>query len=301
MTTVLVTHWLSWAALAGGEIVGPPMPVRSRIERQIAAEARLTRACRRQGEVLRGQLGDQGNVYVDPPFVLGGDLSREQLVYWDQRVVRHAAEAMWRQYFTKRPTDPIVILLFGSERDYRRYARRDYGETAAPYYGYCLPEDRRLVMNITTGGGTLVHELTHALIDYDFPCVPDWFNEGLACLHEECEAQAWGRGALVGRVNWRLPALQQAMASGKLRPLRELMTMDDFRGPQETLNYAQARYFCMYVQTCGALARFYKAFRDGYRDDHTGLSYVEEVMGRRRLETIEREFLTWVRRLRYPP
>ena len=240
-------------------------------------------------------------MWVDPPFVVAGDLPQHRLLSYGRHVIRHAAEAMWRQYFSNRPTEPITVLLFDSGEGYRAHAKRLYGDDRVPYYGYYKPECRTLLMNISTGGGTLVHELTHALIAYDFPEVPDWFNEGLASLHEQCDAEAWRRGELVGDVNWRLPDLQKAITAGRLRPLRELITADDFRGSLETLNYAQARYFCMYLQHRGVLAKLYRCFRDGHREDPCGLSFVEEVAGNRRIELIERDFLEWVARLRYPP
>jgi hypothetical protein len=158
-----------------------------------------------------------------------------------------------------------------------------------------------MVMDISTGGGTLVHELTHALMEYDFPGVPEWLSEGLASLHEQCNGEAWRRGELVGDVNWRLPALQTAVRSQRIRSLRELMTAGDFRGAAETLNYAQARYFCMYMQDRGILVNFYRSFRDGFKEDHTGLSFVEETLGGRRIEVIERDFLEWVARLHGQP
>jgi len=300
VTSLAMACWLAVVAhfgLAGGPVAERSAAASTQPASQPAARAKLVRLCQHEADALRGKLGPACRVVVDPPFVLSGDLPREALVRWSTDVVRHAADAMWRRYFTRRPTDPIVILLFGSQKSYRAHAKRLYGDTKVPYYGYYKPGIHTLVMNIKTGGGTLIHELTHALVEYDFPNLPDWFNEGLASLHEQCNGRAWDRGELVGDVNWRLPALQKAIASKQLRPLRELMTKGDFRGRCETLNYAQARYFCMYMQTRGVLGRFYKAFRDGYEDDETGLSHVEEVMGRRRIEVIEVEFLAWVRQL----
>jgi hypothetical protein len=251
--------------------------------------------------MLRAKLSRGFAYCVDPPFVVAGDLPQQRVKAYASQVVRHAAEALWQQYFTKRPTDPITVLLFDTAGSYRAGALRLYGDDKVPHYGYYKPEHRTLLMNISTGGGTLVHELTHALIVYDFPNVPDWLNEGLASLHEQCNSEAWRRGELAGDVNWRLPDLQKAVESKRLRPLRELILSDDFRGPQEMLNYAQARYFCMFMQQRGVLAKLYETFRDGYKDDRTGLSYVEDCLGRRRIEAIERDFLNWVVSLRYPP
>ena len=40
-------------------------------------------------------------------------------------------------------------------------------------------------MNISTGGGTLVHEIVHPFVAANFPNCPAWFNEGLGSLYEQ--------------------------------------------------------------------------------------------------------------------
>ncbi len=294
---------LSWAAAVllsaapKAEPVGPVWLSDHPVTTRPSADEALSRACKQEAKRLARRLGKGFQVVVSTPFVLAGDQDRQTLVFWQDYVVGRAAEAMWRTYFKGRPSKPIVILLFSNGRTYRAQAKRLFGDTEVAYYGYFKVDERTLVMNIGTGGGTLIHELTHALMAEDFPDVPDWLDEGLASLHEQCESGAWKRGRLVGDVNWRLPALKRAIRSGELRPLRKLMIQDDFRGPLESLNYAQARYFCMYMQQQGVLVTFYKAFRQGYKEDKTGLSFAEEALGRRRIEAIEQDFLQWVMRL----
>ncbi len=73
-----------------------------------------------------------------------------------------------------------MVWLFTDEKPYAEHSLRIYGDKDVSVYGYYKPDKRVLVMNIGTGGGTLVHELTHALAAFDFPGQPDWFNEGLA-------------------------------------------------------------------------------------------------------------------------
>jgi len=63
-------------------------------------------------------------------------------------------------------------------------------------------------MNIATGGGTLVHEMTHALMAPDFPQAPIWISEGLASLYEQCRVE---KQSLKGDPNWRLPELKRAL------------------------------------------------------------------------------------------
>ena len=72
---------------------------------------------------------------------------------------------------------------------YRRLAKKWFDEDDVPHFGFCR-RDGTMLMNISTGGGTLVHELVHALIRPDFPNVPTWFNEGLASLYEQSSFRA---------------------------------------------------------------------------------------------------------------
>ena len=150
-------------------------------------------------------------------------------------------------------------------------------------------------MNIRTGGGTLVHELTHALIVYDFPAAPTWFNESLGSLHEQCRIEP---GRIVGMdSNWRLPSLQKALDAGKLRSLRDLMTKGDFYGPLRGLNYAHGRYFCVYMQNRGVLGDFYRRLRD---DPAKPVDAAEAVLGES-IDVIDRKYRQYVRTLRFPP
>ncbi len=276
------------AATSGPTASVPAEPKKPDLARQCHAKARAIRDCRRTNFA----------VIVDPPFVVAGDLSSEQLTLWASRTIRAAAERLWKRYFDKKPTEPIVIYLFGSDASYRRSAKALFGDTHVPHFGYYKAERRTLVMNISTGGGTLVHELTHALVDFDFERIPDWFNEGLASLYEQCRFEP---DDIVGLVNWRLPALQQAIAAGKLRSLRELITADDFHGPLEGLNYAQARYLCMYMQAKGVLRRFYRTFRDQFDEEPTGLRSIEEAFGKRSIAQVGKDYRQWVQTLNFGP
>ena len=233
---------------------------------------------------------------VWPPFIVAGNMPKGQLDYYARRSVVGPAEVMWRSYFRHKPDKVITVLLFTDDRSYRTWANRLYGDKDLPHFGYYRHENRTLVMNIATGTGTLVHELTHALIDFDFPDVPLWFNEGLACLHEQCQV---GKEQIVGLTNWRLSGLQRAIRTGKLRPLRQLVTQRDFYGPQQGLNYAQSRYFVMYMQHGGLLGKFYEHFRKNHTASAADAKAIEDVFGQS-LENVEQDFLKWVMKLRYP-
>lgn len=254
----------------------------------------LSELCRQSAAQLKKRLAEGGQVIVRPPFVIAGDMTVEELDSWHQRTIRPAADAMANSYFSVTPTQPITVLLFPGETSYNENAKKLFEDNGISVYGYYKPQSRTLVMNIGTGGGTLVHELTHALIDFDFPDVPDWFNEGLASLHEQCRFRDGEDGAWVeGLENWRLAGLQKTIRAKRLRPLKTMIEANDFRGELEGVNYAQARYLCLYLQRQGALAKFYKQFRDGHAKDPFGVKSLENVLQITSWSQLDRDFQKW--------
>ena len=256
----------------------------------------LTRIARAASSAMLARLDGGFRALVRPPFVVVGNLPAGELRKLAEGSVVAPAKAMWKSHFRRRPGHVITVLLFRDGKTYKHWARKLFNDTSVPYFGYYKPTRRTLVMNIGTGTGTLVHELTHALIVYDFPRVPTWFNEALASLHEQCHVRA---DRIVGLVNWRLPALQKAIAARKLRPLGELVTRRDFYGRQQGLNYAQARYLVMFMQRRGLLRKFYQHFRDHHTGPDASVKAIERVFGAG-IGKVESEFLRWAMTLRWP-
>ena len=285
-----------WALSAGGGAEPAGRGATSRPATSTYPSRDLARSAHAAATAVRGRVDGSFRAVVRPPFVVVGNLPEDRLRQMADASVVGPARAMWNSYFRRRPTDVITVLLFSDGKTYKHWAGRLFRDTSVPYFGYYKPASRTLVMNIATGTGTLVHELTHALIVYDFPAVPTWFNEGLASLHEQCYVRP---ERIVGAVNWRLPGLQQAIRDKKLRPLRELVTQRDFYGPKRGLNYAQARYFVMYMQQRGVLKKFYEHFRDHHAGPDADVKAVEHVFGSE-IGKVESQFLRWVATLRWP-
>jgi hypothetical protein len=256
---------------------------------------KLVKACEAKAAAIRARHGPTIKAIVRPPFVVAGDVPEERLASYAKWSVVRPAKAMWAAYFDGKPGRVITIYLFAGKKNYDPFARRDYPDGGRPFFGYYMPADRRMVMDINTGTGTLVHELTHALIVHDFPAVPTWFNEGLASLHEQCSVR---ETTIIGLTNWRLSGLQQAIRKNTLRPLKDLVTKRDFYGRLQGNNYAQARYFVMYMQTKGVLRKFYRHFRAHHSGEGADVKAIEHVFGKK-LPAIEREFLAWARTLRF--
>ena len=256
---------------------------------------KLLDACDTAAEKLKKRLDGTFHVVVSPPFVIAGNFAERNVRAYADRTVVAAAYAMWASLFDRKPTDAITILLLKDDKTYRAWAKSLFDDEEVAHYGYFRPWDRTMVMNISTGGGTLVHELTHALIVYDFPDVPTWLNEGLGSLHEQCGIKD---DRIVGHVNWRLPGLRKAIAAGTLRPLKELVTKRDFRGRLRGLNYAQARYFVMYMQEKGVLLKFYRHFREHHDGDGADVNAIETIFGRD-IDDVDKLFVAWVKTLRF--
>src|SRR3954468_5656698 len=196
------------------------------------------------------------NTVVAPPFVVAGDGSRAELRRYVDGTILPATRALRAMYFKKESAEPTLILLFESAEPYKRLAKEGFDDDDVPHYGFYRRRENVMLMNISTGGGTLVHEMTHALLAPDFPTCPDWLNEGIASLYEQ---SSFGPGGdtIRGHENWRLPALQKAIKEKTLRPLTELIADTHFYADERVgINYAQARYLMMYLQEKGLLKRF---------------------------------------------
>lgn len=239
------------------------------------------------------------NYTISPPFVIAGNGSAAALARYRDGTIEQSARALHRQYFTARPDEPILILLFESEAPYRRLAREWFGDPDVPHFGFYRPHDRTLLMNVGTGTGTLVHELTHALMAADFPTVPDWFNEGLASLYEQ--SSFGGGGAITGLPNWRLPALQRAIRQKQLRSTEQMIDDRQFREAERVvLNYAHARYVMLYLQERQLLGDFYRRFRDGVANDARGLETFRQIIAPSTLDAFDVEWRRWVLGLKFP-
>lgn len=239
------------------------------------------------------------NAVVAPPFVIAGNGTPAQLAQYRDGTVLPAVKALSAQFFGTPPDEPVLIFLFESAGPYKRLAKKWFGEEDVPHYGFYRHADRSMLMNVTTGLGTLTHELTHALIASDFPDVPDWFNEGLASLYEQAQFGPGGT-RITGLPNWRLSGLREAIKDGKLRPLAEMMADDDFRNDDRVgINYAQARYLMLYLQERGLLEQYYSGFRAGRENDATGLATLRQVIAPRTLGQFEKDWRAWVMTLRF--
>ena len=237
------------------------------------------------------------NYAVAGPFVIAGDGSAAKIARYRDGTILAAERALKATYFDKTPTEPVLILLFERAEPYKRLAKKWFGDADVPHFGFFRRSDRVMLMNVGTGTGTLVHEMVHALMAPDFPDVPDWFNEGLASLYEQCSLSG---DTIKGHENWRLPDLQQAIRKDRLRPLAELIEDPQFYGePLVGINYAQARYLMFYLQEKGLLKEYYRRLREDVKRDPTGLNTLKQVLKVEELDDFEQTWRKWVLKLKF--
>lgn len=246
---------------------------------------------------LRNSLADEFIIQKKSYFIIASNLSESETQKIIDNTIDRAVECFYNDFFKDRPTDMTTIFLFKDDATYRYWAKKLYNDTDLSRFGYYKPYSKVMLMNISTGTGTLVHELTHALVRYDFPDIPSWFNEGLGSLYERCSLN---NGNILGYVNWRLPDLQEAIQENSYTSLKKLIETDEdeFYGNRSGFNYAQARYLCMYMQEKGVLKKFFKTFRDNYSDDNTGKKFMEQIFGKS-INEIDSEYVSWVKTLEY--
>jgi hypothetical protein len=248
---------------------------------------------------LKLRLPAEFTVIAQSPFVVIGDESPERVKTRARGTVQWTVDQIKQEYFAKDPEEIIDVWLFKDKESYERNTRKYFGDTPDTPYGYYSERHRALIMNVGTGGGTLVHEIVHPFMHANFPNCPPWFNEGLASLYEQC-GEVGGR--IHGFTNWRLAGLQEALGEGRVPAFKKLFAMDyeAFYNKDKGTNYAQARYLCYYLQEKGMLKRFYHEFVKRQKPDPTGIGTLQQVLGYSNATKFQASWSDYVRKLRYP-
>ncbi len=253
----------------------------------------------RHAAELKNKVPKGFTIVIQEPFVVIGDESPAMVRYRAENTVKWATERLKRMYFEKDPLHIIDIWLFKDRHSYRKYTWEIFKQKPDTPFGYSSSRHNALIMNIATGGGTLVHEIVHPFVAANFPQCPAWFNEGLGSLYE----QSMGRGSeIIGLTNWRLEGLQAAIRKNRVPSFKTLTstTVDEFYNQDPGTNYAQARYLCYYLQEKGLLKKFYHTFRANCKKDPTGFETLKAVLGEKDLEGFKKRWEHYVLQLTFP-
>jgi Peptidase_C39 like family/Protein of unknown function (DUF1570) len=272
---------------------------------QIAEERAKVQAAQEAGEEytprkLTPRIVSDFHVELERPFVVIGDDSPRAVQQWSQGTIRWAIERLKRQYFPQNPDHVINIWLFKDKPSYQQNTFDIFGRRPHTPFGYYSPSRKALVMNIDTGGGTLVHEIVHPFVAANFPDCPSWLNEGLGSLYEQCNSN---NGRIWGLTNWRLRGLHEAIKDEEytMPSFKELCstTTREFYDEDPGTNYAQARYLLYYLQQQGLLEKFYHDFRKSAKEDPTGYGTLQRVVAKDDMEAFQEKWTEFVLGLRF--
>jgi hypothetical protein len=209
--------------------------------------------------------------------------------------IRQTVDAMTNNYLSDFPDSVIPVFLFSDFDEYKEFSINTFkiDENDLSPFGYYKIPKNAIVIKFYKWKGSVSHEITHSLIQFDFPDMPSWFNEGLASLHEK---YIYKDGQMLGDFSWRIVALRHALEHNTYTALQKLMETNDeelYDSGRTSYYYAQARYLLMMLQKQGLLKKYYKLFRETYNEDNTGISQLEKVTGEP-LEKIDKELIDYI-------
>jgi hypothetical protein len=212
--------------------------------------------------------------------------------------VQWAVLRLKKEYFPKDPAKILDIWLFRDSASYEEHTEKLFESKPTTPFGFYSDRHSALVMNISTGGGTLVHEIAHPFMASNFPECPSWFNEGLASLYEQASERD---GRIIGLTNWRLAGLQKAIKAGTVPSFETLCSTStrDFYDRDPGTNYSQARYLCYYLQERGLLSKYYHAFQKNVATDRTGYKTLLSILDEADSDAFRTQWEKFVLELRF--
>jgi hypothetical protein len=227
-------------------------------------------------------------------YVIFSELDENTTYNLIDKDIRHTVDAMSYNYVSELPDSITPVFLFKEYDSYKDFSVQTFGldEKDLSPFGFYKISKNIIVIRYVSWKGSTAHEITHSLIQYDFPEIPSWFNEGLAALHEK---YIYKEGQMMGDFSWRIVALRRAFRENNYTYLNTLMETndDEFYSTRTSFYYAQARYLLMYVQSKGLLDNYYKLFRSTYDEDKTGIMQLEKILNKP-LPEIDEEFVEYV-------
>ncbi len=287
----------------GGAFAGVLLPGAERRDRSVSTTTSTPLQFSNHVQELQKRVPSGFTVIVQPPFVVIGDEPGTTVRQWARGTVKWAVDLLQQDFFRRDLGEIIDIWLFKDKASYEKYCRRLFGETPTTPFGYYSPAHRALIMNISTGGGTLVHEIVHPFMRANFPECPAWFNEGMGSLFEQSGER---NGHIVGYTNWRLAGLQAAIRAGALPSFPTMMSMSDHEfygrtvGAKYNEHYAQARYLCYYLQERNLLVKYYREFTAQAKNDPHGIQSLKKILGSDDLATFQKTWEAFVLKLNFP-
>lgn len=245
---------------------------------------------------LNDRVPDNFTITVEKPFVIVSDCPIDEVTDYSIRIVSQVVALLKKDFFLKDPDTIIDIWMLRDQKSYQFHTQQQFGIKAETPYGFYSPAHNSLILDISTGGGTLVHEMVHPFISTNFRNCPVWFNEALASLFER---PTQSDGHLYGMLNWRLGGLQEAIQKKQMPTINNLFHLKEhqFYNDSSGIPYAQAKYIAFYLQQQGLLVDYYHAFYENRNQDPTGIKTLVSLLNITDINEFESNWKDWVLQL----
>ena len=234
-------------------------------------------------------------VMVSKPFVIITDINLSATQKETKEVVELSIKTFKKLFFKNNPKNITDIWIFKDRAGYVAFNHAFLNSTARDdVAGYYMRDKDALVLAITTGIGTIIHEMLHSFMDNNFVNAPVWFEEGLASLYEGTLVDDKG---LRGDLNWRLPWLKEnirANALGSFKTLSDMNVSAFYEDKSVAINYAQSRYMFYYLQEKGLLVEYYSMARKNIKDDPTGYKSLLKVLKIKDMKAFSKEWEKYI-------
>ena len=250
---------------------------------------------------FKNELGADYVTFISEPFVIYSNQTKQAAENYYNKYIKKTYELMFKQFMKIKPSKTLHIFLFKDSKSFKDKVKQIMGYNPDTPYGFFTSAKLALMMNISTGSGTLVHELVHSFAFFDFPDIPLWCNEGIASLFEGYSfffVNDDGKKVeyLRGHKNWRYPIVWEGYEKNKLPMVVEFIHLDwqDFlNGEKSKYNKAYGRYLFYFLQENGWLENFYKKYRDAYAKNPDAQPVLEAVTGKT-VDELDRMFKQWL-------
>lgn len=245
---------------------------------------------------LNDRVPEEFTITIEKPFVIVSDCPIHEVADYSVRVVSQVVALLKKDFFLKDPDTIIDIWMLKDQKSYQFHTKQHFGIEPQTPYGFYSPAHNSLILDISTGGGTLVHEMVHPFIAANFKNCPVWFNEALASLFER---PSHSRGHLYGMLNWRLGGLQEAIQKKQLPTTDNLFNLKEnqFYDDPSGIPYAQAKYIAFYLQQQGLLVDYYHAFYENRNSDPTGIKTLVSLLDITDINEFDANWQEWVLQL----
>ena len=211
--------------------------------------------------------------YLDMSQTRLNNLANELDIFYDELI---------KKYDLLKIPYKIAVNIAEDRGRMQQLAKRDYGLVDVGYsIGFSRMDSYSMLCMIPKDAyihrGTIRHELTHLLLNYNYSYLPPWFSEGLPALYEAVDANNKGID------NWRLQIVTEIKANNYYLDHNKFnfvdflnSNWDTFNGIKDTdrqgneqdfylinhltqsVNYAMARYFMLYLQNTNQLENVYQ-------------------------------------------